>query len=169
MKTSQRAMLRLIAVFKLLKASLLIVVGAGILRLIHNDLATELDHWIARLGLDPGNRYVDHLLSKADSISPHQVRDLGLGSLVYAALFMTEGIGLWLLQRWAEWFTVVITASLLPIEVYEIHRHPTAVKILVLIVNVAVVVYLLYRIRDESPRRRKSQAPKRRRSDRFTM
>jgi uncharacterized membrane protein (DUF2068 family) len=162
-------MLRLIAVFKLLKASLLIVVGAGILRLIHNDLATELDHWIARLGLDPGNRYVDHLLSKADSISPHQVRDLGLGSLVYAALFMTEGIGLWLLQRWAEWFTVVITASLLPIEVYEIHRHPTAVKILVLIVNVAVVVYLLYRIRDESPRRRKSQAPKRRRSDRFTM
>jgi uncharacterized membrane protein (DUF2068 family) len=162
-------MLRLIAVFKLLKASLLIVVGAGILRLIHNDLVTELDHWIAGLGLDPGNRYVDHLLSKAASISPHQVRDLGLGSLVYAALFMTEGIGLWLLQRWAEWFTVVITASLLPIEVYEIHRHPTAVKILVLIVNVAVVVYLLCRIRDESPRRRKSQAPKRRRSDRFTM
>jgi uncharacterized membrane protein (DUF2068 family) len=147
-------MLRLIAVFKLLKAALLIVVGAGILKLMHNDMARVLDHWILMLGLDPGNRFVDQALRKAISTPPHKLRDLSLGSFVYAGLFLTEGIGLWLLKRWAEWFTVVITASLLPIEVYEIHRHPTAVKILVLIINIAVVAYLLYRIRTESPHRR---------------
>jgi uncharacterized membrane protein (DUF2068 family) len=100
------------------------------------------------LGLDPGNRYVDHALRKAANIPPNKIKDLGLGSFVYAALFLTEGIGLWLLKRWAEWFTVVITASLVPLEVWEIHHHPTTVKILVLIINVAVVGYLLYRIRN---------------------
>jgi uncharacterized membrane protein (DUF2068 family) len=65
-------------------------------------------------------------------------------------LFLTEGIGLWLMKRWAEWFTIIITSSLIPVEIYELYRHPTAVKILVLAINVAVVLYLLYRIqRDE--------------------
>jgi uncharacterized membrane protein (DUF2068 family) len=149
-KNSQSGLLRLIAVFKLLKAAVLVVAGVGVLKLIHSDVATVLDHWVAMLGLDPGNRYVDHALRKAANIPPNRIKDLGLGSFVYAALFLTEGIGLWLLKRWAEWFTVVITASLVPLEVWEIHHHPTIVKILVLMINVAVVGYLLYRIRKES-------------------
>lgn len=83
------------------------------------------------------------------------MKDLGVGSFVYAALFLTEGIGLWLLKRWAEWFTVGITASLVPLEVWEIHHHPTAVKILVLMINIAVVGYLLYRIRKAGVEMRK--------------
>jgi uncharacterized membrane protein (DUF2068 family) len=150
MKTSHNQWIRLIAVFKLLKASALIVVGAGILRLMHNNVGMVLDHWVAMLGLDPGNRYVDHALRKAASLPPNRFKELGLGSFIYAALFMTEGIGLWLLKRWAEWFTVVITASLVPLEVYEIHRRTTIVRILVLIINIAVVGYLLHRIRTES-------------------
>lgn len=149
MKSSGSGLLRLIALFKFFKAAVLIVTGIGILKLMHNDVATTLDHWVALLGLDPGNRFVDHALRNAANIPPNKIKDLGLGSFVYAALFLTEGIGLWMLKHWAEWFTVVITASLVPLEVWEIHRHPTAVKILVLVVNIAVVGYLLYRIRKE--------------------
>jgi uncharacterized membrane protein (DUF2068 family) len=65
---------------------------------------------------------------------------------VYAALFLTEGIGLWFLKRWAEWFTVIITGSLVPLECYEIFRRPMPIKILLLIINIAIVGYLLYRI-----------------------
>jgi uncharacterized membrane protein (DUF2068 family) len=150
MKSSQSELIRLIALFKLLKASILIVTGVGILKLMHNDVATTLDHWVAMLGLDPGNRFVDHALRNAANLPPNRIKDLGLGSFVYAALFLTEGIGLWMLKRWAEWFTVVITASLVPLEVWEIHHHPTIVKIVVLVINIAVVGYLLYRIRKES-------------------
>ena len=147
MKTPQNGLIRLIAVFKLLKASVLVVAGVGILKLMHTAVGTVLDHWVAMLGMDPGNQYVDHALRKAANIPPNRLKDLGVGSFIYAALFLTEGIGLWLLKRWAEWFTVVITASLVPLEVWEIHHHPTTVKILVLTINVAVVGYLLYRIR----------------------
>jgi len=65
--------------------------------------------------------------------------------------FLTEGIGLWLLKRWAEWLTVIATSSLVPVEIFEIHRHPTVLKVLVLIVNIAVAGFLLYRIRANAP------------------
>jgi uncharacterized membrane protein (DUF2068 family) len=151
MTSSGSRVLRLIALFKFFKASILIVTGIGILRLMHNDAATTLDHWFARMGLDPGNRFVDYAISKAANIPPNKIKELGLGSFVYAALFLTEGIGLWTLKQWAEWFTVVITASLIPFEAWELYRHPTAVKVLVLLINLAVVAYLLYRIREERP------------------
>jgi uncharacterized membrane protein (DUF2068 family) len=80
------------------------------------------------------------------NIPPHRIRELGIGTFIYAALFLTEGIGLWLLKRWAEWFTVIATGSLIPIEAYEIYRHPTPLKLLVLILNAAIVAYLVYRI-----------------------
>jgi uncharacterized membrane protein (DUF2068 family) len=85
------------------------------------------------------------------NIPPNRIKELGIGTFIYAALFMTEGIGLWLLKRWAEWFTVIATGSLIPIESYEIYRHPSVIKVLVLLINIAVVVYLVYRIRHRPP------------------
>ena len=135
--------------FKLLKAILMIAVGVGTLKLLHRDVASVLEHWVTMLGLDPGNEYIDRLLEKAANLSPNKIKGLGIVSFIYAGLFLTEGIGLWLVKRWAEWFTIIITSSLVPFEVYEIHRHPTPIKMLVLVINVAVVGYLLYRIRSE--------------------
>ena len=146
MMSAQDRLLRLIALFKLLKAAALIVTGIGVLRLMHADIARDVEHWVARLGFDPGSRFVNDLIRRATNISPRRFRELGIGSFVYAALFLTEGIGLWLLKRWAEWFTVIITASLVPFEVYEIYLRPTAIKVFVLIINLVVVAYLLYRI-----------------------
>jgi uncharacterized membrane protein (DUF2068 family) len=156
MKSAQDRLLRLIALFKLLKAAALIVTGIGILKLVHTDVASELEHWVPRLGLAPGSRFVNHLIERATNISPRRFRELGIGSFVYAALFLTEGIGLWLLKRWAEWFTVIVTGSLVPFEIYELYHHPTPVKVLVLIINLAVVAYLIFRITHE-PRHAQSR------------
>ena len=144
--------LRLIAIFKLFKALSLIAVGLAALKLTHNDQSAALDHWASRIGLNPEGRYVDLALGKITSIPPHRLRDVGLGSFVYAALFLTEGTGLWLKKRWAEWFTVVITGSLVPLELYEIHRHPTIPKVIVSLINVAVVVYLVLHIQEDRSR-----------------
>ena len=149
MKSSQNGLIRLVALFKLLKAALLIIGGIGLLKLIHMDVATELDHWIVKLGFDPGSHYVNQAIQKATNLSPDKIKELGLTSFVYAALFLTEGIGLWLLKRWAEWLTVIITSSLVPLEVYEICRHPTPIRIIVLVINIAIVGYLIYRIAKE--------------------
>jgi uncharacterized membrane protein (DUF2068 family) len=149
MKTSQTRVVRLIALFKLLKAVLLIALGVAALKLLHTDIAGVVERWVAVLGLDQNSRFVGRALSTAAAFTPNRVRDLIVGSFLYGGLFLTEGIGLWLLKDWAMWFTVIITGSLLPVEVYEIVRHPSGGKVLLMGVNLALVVYLIRRIQDE--------------------
>src|SRR6202790_3270746 len=147
MKSADATVLRLIALVKVLKAITLIPVVVGALKLLHRDVFSTLEHWVAVSGIDPGNRWVERGIEKASNLSHAKVKGLGIVSFIYAGLFLTEGIGLWLMKRWAEWFTIIITSSLVPVEIYELYRHPTAAKILVLIINIAVVIYLVCRIR----------------------
>ena len=144
---SSNGILRLIAIFKLCKAALLIAVGVSVLKLVHNGSSEALEQWVATLALRPGAHYLDAAVSKIASIPPNRLKDVGFGSFVYAALFLTEGTGLWLRKPWAEWFTTIMTASLIPIELYEIIHHPTLTKVGILVINVAIVVYLVLQIR----------------------
>jgi uncharacterized membrane protein (DUF2068 family) len=150
MKTSHDRLLGLIALFKFFKAAMLIALGVGLFRLLHKDVGRIVEHWVEALRLDPGNRLVDAALAKASNLRPEQIKELGLGSFLYAALFLIEGTGLWLEKRWGEWLTVMITSSLVPVETYEIYRHPSAVKLAVLVVNIAIVGYLIYRLRGKA-------------------
>ncbi len=102
MKSAHTRLLRLIAIFKLLKAALLIAVGVGAVKLLHRDAAGTVEHWVELLKLDPNNHYIDAALQKVSNVTPGKIKELGLGSMVYAVLFLTEGIGLWLEKRWAE-------------------------------------------------------------------
>jgi len=147
MKRQNNGLLRLIAVFKLVKALTLIAVGIGALHLTHaNNAADTLTKLAERFGFNPGARYLDHALGRIANLPSKDFRDLGIGSFVYAALFLTEGIGLWLAKHWAEWFTAVSTGSLVPLEIFEIHRHPTVTKVIVLLLNIAIVAYLVVQI-----------------------
>jgi uncharacterized membrane protein (DUF2068 family) len=150
MKRQDNELLLLIAVFKLVKALTLLAVGVGALHLFRaHDGADAMTQLAGRLGFNPGGPYLDHALAKMRNLPPKDFRDLGIGSFIYAALFLTEGIGLWLAKRWAEWFTAIITGSLVPLEIFEIHRHPTITKVIVLLLNIAIVAYLVVRIRRE--------------------
>jgi len=68
----------------------------------------------------------------------------------YAALFLTEGTGLLLRKRWAQYFTIIVTGSFLPLEVYEFARHASVAKLLVILLNVAIIGYLVVRLRREN-------------------
>ena len=73
---------------------------------------------------------------------------------MYGLLFATEGIGLWMEKRWAEYLTIIATGSLIPFEVYELQRRVTVPRGLALVVNVAVLAYLIYRVRNPGGVRR---------------
>ena len=141
------ATLLLIGLFKLLKGISLLAVGVGALRFLHRDLAHSIEHWVNVLGVDPDNRHVHALLSRAFRVTPHQLKALSAGTFIYAALFLTEGTGLVMRRRWAEYLTIITTGGLVPLEVYEIAHHVTPIKIGVLILNIAIVAYLVVRVR----------------------
>jgi uncharacterized membrane protein (DUF2068 family) len=80
-------------------------------------------------------------------MTPRRVAELGLGAFLYGALFLVEGIGLWLQRHWAEYLTVVATASFIPFEAFELVRRVTATRVVALVVNIAIVLYLVVRLR----------------------
>ena len=141
------ATLLAIALFKLTKGVLLIIAGIGALKLLHRNVAETVSHWIDVLRVDPDNRLIHSLLARVISVTPKQLEAASAGTFIYAALLLTEGTGLLFRKRWAEYFTIISTAGLIPLEVYEIHRHLTAAKIVVLLVNIAIVIYLIARVR----------------------
>jgi uncharacterized membrane protein (DUF2068 family) len=70
-----------------------------------------------------------------------------IATFTYAAVFAIEGIGLWMQKRWAEWLTCIITASLIPLEVWEFAHRPNLGKAAVVIGNAAIVAYLVWHVR----------------------
>ncbi len=149
MKKADQRMLRGIALFKLAKATLLILVGVTALRLVHTDIVGVLEDRVPRIGFGPASRYVGRVILEAAKLTPTRIREVGAGSFIYAGLFLTEGMGLWMLKRWAEWLTIVVTSSLVPVEVWEILRHANVAKVVVLAINLALVGYLVYQVRKE--------------------
>jgi len=140
-------LLLLIAAFKLTKGFILLAVGISALRLLHRDLAMEVDRWADLFRVDPGNYYVHRLLVRLSILDEKRLKELSVGTFFYSALLLTEGTGLLLRRVWAEYFTVIATSSFLPLEIYELVKRVTIAKAIVLLLNIAVVVYLVMGLR----------------------
>jgi uncharacterized membrane protein (DUF2068 family) len=138
--------LRLIAGFKLVKATLLVAAGIAAIGLLNWDVARTVTQWAMDLAADRHYHVLDMFLVHLVTIDERTLRLLSVGSFLYAALFYTEGFGLFFDKRWAEYLTIVTTAGLIPFELFELNRHVTAIKIEVLIANVAIVAYLVWRV-----------------------
>ncbi len=139
--------LRWIAAFKLLKGFALLAVGIGALRLLHKDVAAIVEHWINIFRVEPHNHFMNSLLVKLAKLYERQLKELSIGTFLYSGIFLTEGAGLALRKRWAEYFTIITTSSLLPLEVYELAEHASIGKGLALLINLAVVAYLIFELR----------------------
>jgi uncharacterized membrane protein (DUF2068 family) len=146
-KESHSRGLRVIAAFKLLKALALLALGIGALRLLHKDVAAVLEHWINIFRVDSHNHFINLLLEKLSNVDDRRLKELSVGTFIYAAIFFTEGMGLWFRKRWAEYFTIITTASFLPLEVYELVSRFSGGKVLALVINLAVVAYLVWELR----------------------
>ncbi|MBV8780218.1 MAG: DUF2127 domain-containing protein [Phycisphaerae bacterium] len=146
-KRDRSAIIFLIAFFKLVKALLLICVGIGAFKLMNKDLNETLTRWAYSLGVDPRNHYLNRLLVYTLNFDRKKLELLGIGTFIYAGLFGIEGTGLFIGARWAEYMVIITTAGLMPLEIYEIFHHPSALKIATLVINALAVVYLIFRVR----------------------
>lgn len=143
--------LRLIASFKLVQSLLLVGVAAATLNLLRPEVAADLQEWVGDMPLDTQQDLARRAVTWLLNMHRGHAETLAIGSLVYAALFLVEGVGLWRGLRWAEWLTVIATASFVPIEVWEVAHRPGLIKALVIVVNLAVVWFLLRALRREAP------------------
>ena len=146
-KSSHDRGLLLIGLFKLAKAIFFFGVGVGAIHLLHKDLEDEVMRLALKFRFDPESRFVSLLLNKIDLIDAHRLRQISVATFGYSALALTEGIGLLLEKVWAEYLTVILTASFLPWELYELARRPDWFHLSLLLINLAVLGYLVWLLR----------------------
>ena len=133
----------LIAAYKFLLALLFVAIGVGALRLLHKDVDDVFAQLASFLRFNPESRFVNFLLDKASLIDDPLLRRIGVLAFCYAAVSAAEGVGLYLEKAWGEYLTLLITASFLPWEMFEVVHRITWIRVTVLVVNLLIFLYLL--------------------------
>jgi uncharacterized membrane protein (DUF2068 family) len=149
--------LRLIAAFKFSQALTLIAVALGAFQLLRPEIAEMVQDWVDNLPIEREQNAVQHFAGWVVDLAPHQVMGLGAGALLYALLFLVEGVGLWRGKSWAEWLTVVATGLPIPLEIYEVAKHVSLLRVVALVLNVAVVALLMRNLRQKQLQHAASQ------------
>ena len=149
---SRFGVLRTIALYKLLKVLMLLALAYGEVRLRDASLTAKLLTWASARPFGLEHQVVTQLLAWFSGLSPARVHVYRMVTLAYAAVFAIEGVGLWMQKRWAEWLTTIITASLIPLEVWELFFRPNIGKAAVLVANAAIVAYLVWHVRSKGKR-----------------
>ena len=142
-----------IAAERALRAILLVAVGLVLVTHLHTDWARATTDLARRFGLDPTRNRLGRLVGTEQRLTPGKLRTAGIIALAYGALEGAESYGLFRRRRWGEYLTVLATSLLLIPEVAELVRKQTVFKVAALVVNVAIVAYLVVRLRrgSESP------------------
>lgn len=143
-----------IAIFKLVKAVLLLSVGLGALSLLDPEVMARVSHWTHRMLIDEHSLLVQKFLLRLGVVQRRDIVLVSGTTFFYAALLLTEGIGLLLEKVWAEYLTFVVTASFLPMEAHGLARHLTVTRIVVLVINGVIAGYLARRLHQRAMAKR---------------
>ena len=134
-----------IGVFKLMKAAVLGPLGVAVLLGVRETIVQSVSLWLRWTGALSGHHLVRMALARLLSLDNHDLREIGAAFIAYAAVFVVEGVGLLRRRRWAEWLTVIVTASFIPFEIYELAHRPGVGKVFAIALNAAIVAYLAWR------------------------
>jgi uncharacterized membrane protein (DUF2068 family) len=135
--------LRSIAVFEAGKGLLVLLVGCGLLALIHHDLQAHAEALVRHFHLNPASRYPRIFLHAADALTNVRLWLLAAGAAAYALLRFLIAYGLWRQRSWAKWLAAISEGIYLPVEIYELFGRVTWPKVTVLVTNIAIVTYMI--------------------------
>jgi uncharacterized membrane protein (DUF2068 family) len=151
--------LKLIALFKIAKGMLLLVLGASLLFLnARTRWMDALSNWIADEILLKHSKPVAYLLHKLQAVlAGGTLRATGFLALFYSSILFTEGIGVYIQQRWAEFLMIFATATLIPIEIRHLWHRPGLVGALILLANCFIVWFLYAVLKRDKAKARAAQ------------
>ncbi len=129
------------------RAVLLIAIGIVLATHVHEDYGRDITRIAQHLGFNPASNGIRELSGAASRLTPTKIRFYGFVAIAYGVLEGVEAFGLFRRRRWAEYLTVLATTLLFIPEIDELIKKPSAFKAGAFLVNVAIVVYLVVRLR----------------------
>ena len=148
-----RTLMRALAVERALRCVIFLAVAAGVFKVkgsrqrLRNAFDQDLPYLkplANQIGWNPDNSKIIHTISHAFALSSSTLTWIAVGLAGYAAVELVEAVGLWLMQRWGEYFAVIATSVFLPLEIYELTEKITAVRLIALVINIVAVIWLLW-------------------------
>ena len=140
---------KVIGSLKLVSGAMALAAGMGVFRFLGHDPGPATERIVTHLGLDPHNQVIRVVLERVTNIGRDHRHLLAVGAFFYALLHTIEGIGLLLERNWAGYLVIVATSSLIPFELYELARKFSFLRIVLLLLNVGIVLYLIIVLRKE--------------------
>lgn len=135
--------LRTVALLEALKGGLVLLVGFGLLSLIHHDVQRFAERLLAHVHLNPAARYPRIFIDLASQLTDTRLLLVAAGAAAYALVRFIEAYGLWHARRWAEWFAALSGGIYVPFEIFELHERVTWLSGGALILNSAIVAFML--------------------------
>ncbi len=139
--------LKFLAFFEAAKGILVLIVGAGILTIVHRNVQYEAMDIVQFFHLNPARHYPEIFLKTLSDINNTSLWFLSVSAIIYAVIRMTEAYGLWHDRAWAVWFAVASDALFLPIEIFELYERITIPRLLIFLVNFILILYLSWHIK----------------------
>jgi uncharacterized membrane protein (DUF2068 family) len=136
-----------IAAERAFRTVVLLAVGIVLVTHPHANWASDIAHFAQRLGLDPKDNWIQRIIDDVRKIHAHQDVVFGVAAIAYGILEGAEAYGLATRRRWGEWLTVLATSLLFIPEIWELTKSATLLKVGAVLVNLAIVGYLVWRLR----------------------
>jgi uncharacterized membrane protein (DUF2068 family) len=154
--TPHLPVLRTVAAFEFTKGLLVVLAGSGLISLIHRNVNLEdvADNLLYVLHLNSDRHLSQVFVAVAARLDDANLMTVAVAAALYCALRFAESYGLWNARAWAQWFALLSGIVYLPLEIYELIRRSTALRWVLLSLNVAIVTYMAYvrvKAQTESP------------------
>jgi uncharacterized membrane protein (DUF2068 family) len=155
---SSAAGLRAVAVLEAVKGLLVLLLGLGLLSLLHKDFEDVAENFLFRLHISAGHRVGRAIIDAVSKLTDARLWGIAGAAAAYSAVRFTEAWGLWNRRVWAEWFALLSGALYLPVEILKLAERASWLHISLFVGNVAILLYMVY-IRVEATRTTPAPAP----------
>ena len=141
---AETEVIRAIATVELIKGLVVLLAGFGALSLIHRDVWDVAVSFLHLLHIKHRYHYADVFLRVAQNITDRQLVLVAVIAALYSTIRFVEAYGLWKKRGWAEWFAAASGALYLPFEINELFHRLNIFGVGLLVINLAIVIYMLY-------------------------
>lgn len=139
--------MRAVALLEAAKGMVVLLAGCGLFALVHRDLQALAEELVRHTHLNPASHYPRIFIAWAASVGNGHVAQMALAALAYAGLRLLEAYGLWRQRTWGELLAAASGAIYVPFEVAELARRPGALSLALLLLNLAIVAFMLVNLR----------------------
>jgi uncharacterized membrane protein (DUF2068 family) len=152
--------LRTIALVEAAKGAIVLIIGFGLLSFLGRDAEEYAEHVVNRLHLNPAHHYPQIFIHAMTDVTDSGLWMLAGLAALYSIIRVVEAYGLWRQRRWAEWLAALSGAVYVPVEIYEIAHRASWLKIGALVINLAIVAYMVWLLTENRRRAGHAEAGK---------